>query len=702
MSVPTLVGKLAGGTWLSKRALLTAFFPNLTLWLAAFVVFDQNRELVTTLESRLKLTDDATAGSFLFIAWVMLWTFVTINLQPAFLRWMQGEWSASGPLALLGRLRRQRWRERLAFLQSLDEVIADLQVKLLETRGSAAMVRGVSDREPPLAVITMDLTACVQLVQCCQLSYRRTVVAHAIRHELEVIDAATSVGDTSTLEAHIEAIGKALESLATVQSSARAALHVGSNTPKRWNVVRAAAIKASTDVAAYADRFRAELDAERDRLLRVTQPFYPPTLLAVTSTRLGNVFRATDERLQLRYGLSPWLLVSHLRLVLPKGPAEALLEDATIGLYLAVTVSFMLAVFGVVFSLWLPSAWPAHACHHQEQVETVSFVVAALAGLFALRFLWRQRMLREALAGFVGVAAIMIAARAQGISATQVTIFAAGVVLTFVVCWLPYSNAVEAGVVYCAVVATLFDAHRGKILSALQLRLPSNLDDERYLWKQVTEHLARSYTPNARYYSYATAAGALAPQGDQRSETKVLGTSRDLPGLRTLRAGDLVTISTRKSAAGAYLPVSDARAAEGMLLLCPLESGQPVPRKAVVDAKRMNARVVLSMNVLGDALPPSTVVGDDVELVFMDSAKPPAPHSFSVIVVALAATEVTRVRDTLAATPEELMPSSSAPVSSPALKGATVAMSIAAPITQRDEIVALIAAGAPFAVMRVA
>ena len=143
-----------------------------------------------------------------------------------------------------------------------------------------------------------------------------------------------------------------------------------------------------------------------------------------------------------RYHLDAVLIWSRLQSTLPSEFLTAF-QDAKTSLDLMVTVSAFTILFGLPLSLWVAIKFPTS-------------------------WLWW---------------ALLIG-------------------MVFLLSWLSYQTAIKASLNYGEKIKAAFDLHRWRVLDHLHVELPANLHEERKIWEEVCELLARGYEPDPQYYRY--------------------------------------------------------------------------------------------------------------------------------------------------------------------------------------------------------
>jgi hypothetical protein len=83
-------------------------------------------------------------------------------------------------------------------------------------------------------------------------------------------------------------------------------------------------------------------------------------------------------------------------------------------------------------------------------------------------------------------------------------LFFLGLVSLFLVLafWVFYRSAVLASLAYSDRIKAAFDLYRWKLLEELHRQLPTNLEEERCIWREVSTLLYYGYDPNPSYFKY--------------------------------------------------------------------------------------------------------------------------------------------------------------------------------------------------------
>jgi hypothetical protein len=630
--ITALVGKVVSGNWLSKHGLLTAFFPNLALWtLILGLLF--RRVVGEKLPEGVGATEIA-AWSFLFLVWVMAWTFLTINVQPQILKFMRGDSDPDGLFGPLMALRRRHWRNRIRVRGAMDRAAEEEQVALDELEDR---VKALVERLPPAAddgfLPSHRAAVLDQLHHLGSAAARPEAASVARARELLQGDLAAFERAASVLSGKSPAEVGVKPSVAASKEASRE----GSSVPdlaKRMYV-------AAEDLRIRLSQQRDVIQADRDWHHESTKLVLPTDPNNAGPTRLGNVFRTTEEVLNARYGIRPWLLTPHLRMALPAGYAESLVDDSRLALDLSATLSAMLAIFGTFVAALFAWNWPEIQVFTMKFtfgptaqaiafVGGVSILAAVLSKIVWLVFDLTGRQARYwRVATFALAAALLtipafwapLAPMANGIGRVAILALLLGGIL--IGSHIAYLNAVAAAMVYCENMKTLFDGHRSRILTALRLRIPTTIDDERQLWRQLCQQLDRAYTGSLdpRFVSFTSeTATALPVVRDASPARKVLGAARPLDVFTRLTAADLKQV-TVWGQNGHHANPDDVAKLVGKQLLSPVGTDEPIALHQVAAPRATEGRVLLAVPMASRVLLPHLRTGDRVSLIFVTAEK---------------------------------------------------------------------------------
>jgi hypothetical protein len=591
-----LIGRVVSGNWLSKHALLTAFFPNLVfLALIGGLIVSPGSGGIDSI---------TTPIAFLFVALVVACTYFTMNVQPGLLRLYRGEWNSDGMVSkLVGQQRREFWRNRLQKHRDREVEAAYDQACLEQLRFDIARY----DQAIPTATPTRDD------VHDVRTALRNLSLPLSIRDEVTVTRAAARSMELKPRTGPA-LTGEDLKDFLAAREQLRFAL-----------VARMSRIDTARDAERqwYRDERRRQLPGD-------------PKLIG--PTRLANIFGACDDTLRRRYGLQPWLLTTHLRMALPSGFAETLLDDAKLGLDLSVTLSALLLVYGVIISLVVGSLWPhLHFLGARVTVtdgwQTTVAVVGIVTGTLVTLVAWFALRVAGILLFALMLAGILVRFGDPANPLAKFGAFISLIVLSVVLSVLAYYNATEAATVYCEGIKTLFDTHRSRVLTALRLRVPSRLDDERPLWKQLCDQLdnipPKDIDP--RYVVYANdATTALPAVADDGASFEAFVATRPLAPMTVMTRDDFRSARLFTRGDGRHVPTASVTDATNMVVLSSVGPNEPLLEHYLITEAEFKGRAVCVVPVRA-ALSPVIRTGARVTLMFgADNHSSTSPSGTSV------------------------------------------------------------------------
>jgi hypothetical protein len=255
--------------------------------------------------------------------------------------------------------------------------------------------------------------------------------------------------------------------------------------------------------------------ARRLALSRQLVIYFPSSVEDVMPTRLGNVIRSAELYSWERYRLDSVVVWPRLETTFENGLPDPVL-DARTSVDLMVTLSAFSVLFGVPLATWLAVA-----------VESALPWWAPLAVLVPglLLALWASAAVAAVALG-VGVLADSMARAGEELDRVALGLGVLAAVL--LVAGLTYRNAVEAAVGYGERIKAVLDVHRWRVLDALKLPTPADLDQERALWNDVSALLYRGYRPESELYHYTGAAAdpATAPESSPGLLARTLDAAR--------------------------------------------------------------------------------------------------------------------------------------------------------------------------------
>src|SRR5688572_9896109 len=451
----TILKEVTG--YFDKRALLSAFFPALIFWgLTIILVLLYWPGWALALQTWNKI--DVTGQLLLLIAffvWIAFWTFLTLNFHPLLLRIYEGSW----PIELIVRLRTRYWQKRWDSMDQRDNELG-MQESILRTEQlKFESLRRTIKAHKQEKLVEADITSrgridsILSRVQESLHTLEEQLVAITEREERLfgfrlrikfVPEREQKVTQLSEVRTHI------YEQLAALGDSTREVWdlylkHAPKQGGEPWTRRRADLEQLSkslvdTGQSLLNDIERQRLTLHHDLFLRL-----PPYRKEVVATGLGNVLRAAEARVRLRYELDALLAWSRLEPLLPKEAAESL-QSARTSLDLMLTLSASLLLFGLPLSVWLmlqTTRW------FYWWVPLIVLVAALVARL-------RVAAIPAGIAFVINLFMPISNAGAQNFFRGSVVILMAFAGLSLV-SWVCYQNAVQSCLVYGEKIQSAFD-----------------------------------------------------------------------------------------------------------------------------------------------------------------------------------------------------------------------------------------------------
>jgi hypothetical protein len=275
--------------------------------------------------------------------------------------------------------------------------------------------------------------------------------------------------------------------------------HFRGRSRDRWNALdeRDRELEQEEIAATGEDARRAA--ARRLSLSRRLLVYFPASADDVMPTQLGNVMKAAELYSWDRYRLDSVVIWPRLETTFENGLPDPVL-DARTSLDLMVTLSAYSVLFGVPLAAWLAVAVDSALPWWAPLVVLVPAVLAALWSSAAVAAL---ALGAGVLADRVSSISVELDRTALGLGVLAAVVLLAG---------LTYRNAVETAVAYGERIKATLDIHRWRVLDALKLPIPADLDQERALWNDVSSLLYRGYPPESDLYRYVGAEVAPTPQ----------------------------------------------------------------------------------------------------------------------------------------------------------------------------------------------
>ncbi|PSL57119.1 hypothetical protein B0I31_10296 [Saccharothrix carnea] len=236
-----------------------------------------------------------------------------------------------------------------------------------------------------------------------------------------------------------------------------------------------------------------QVRSERAKVQQELFVWYPQLPHGVLPTRLGNVVRAAEQHPSVRYRLDAVVLWTRLQPLLPKDFADSV-RNAKVSVDLLLTMAVFLPLFGAPLSWWLAVRLPRVVSTPAAWLTYLAMVVCTATACVVLRRA-RDRLMALAVAGILLVVSFWS-------STLRVEIGVLWTVALFVMAYGLYRNAVHAAVAYTERLRTAFDLYRWKLLEELRIALPTTLDEERLVWRDLTQFLYRGGTAEPTGFRY--------------------------------------------------------------------------------------------------------------------------------------------------------------------------------------------------------
>jgi hypothetical protein len=325
----TILDKITG--YFDKSTLISAFFPGLIFWgLTLIIVSVLQVGADAALKSWAGMGIPEQVLVFIaFVAWVMFWSFLTVNFRTMLMQLYEGYWPRVSLWNVFYRWRLAGWRAHWNDLDEQDRSLEEQELALLNLRN----------------------------------------MLNDLRDSLDQIDKQEIEADVATLVDRLEVHLKQLQPFADGDTSLPATLPESSQKTQEWWTQHAASfLKVAGDSAGYGQLMQAaqKLEPLVNQCYRVVQrrrnSLYnklltmPPGREDVMPTMLGNVLKAAEVYPATRYHLDAVLIWSRLQPELPAECSDSL-QVAKTSLDLMVTLSASFIVFGIPLTLWILVRW---------------------------------------------------------------------------------------------------------------------------------------------------------------------------------------------------------------------------------------------------------------------------------------------------------------------------------------------------------
>lgn len=512
----TILKEVTG--YFDKRALMSAFFPAMIFWGTAIILvllYRKGWEQALADWDKIPVTVQLLL-LLAFFVWVAFWTFLTLNFQSLLLRVYEGQW----PLVFLVQLRKRYWLKRWDAMDQRDnelgarESVLEGDRRKFESLRESLKASGPEKQPDPGGLIggKIDLELSGLKEKLSDLE-QEIAEEQTTREQLFSFpgkrvakDPPENTGPTPGVYDQLAELGKRTRE--TWKLYLTHAPDLTSEERKDQDNPWARRRKKLDDLSgALTDdgkNLRAYVNQQRLSLHHEFFLMFPPYRNDVVATHLGNVLKAAEERVRLRYALDALLAWSRLESLLPKEAAESL-QNAKTSLDLMLNLSASLLLFGLPLSVWImlqTTKW------FLWWVPLILLVVALVARL-------RVAAIPAVIALVVSLFLPVSNGAQKFLSGTEavLTAFAA----LSLISWLCYQNAVESCLVYGEKIQSAFDLYRWKLFDELHLQLPPNLEEERKMWEEIGGLLYRGYEPSPDYYRYV--------QDDKKTKAPVVEVS---------------------------------------------------------------------------------------------------------------------------------------------------------------------------------
>lgn len=620
----TILKEFSG--FFDKRSLTSAFFPAMVFWgITISLMLLWTRGWARTLQAWEGLT---LTGQVLllmcFFGVVTVWSFLTLNFQSYLFRLYEGYW----PFEYLADLRRKHWQRRWDSFDQRDNALRKQDTSLYEETTDFDRLLKELDLNPAIKKPPAD----IQLIGG-RLDSDLSALKQALTLLEEEIDYAESSKTTwlrlsNPKHKDSQAPRKTSKAMTSVEICQQLT-ELGPKVRACWETYlpyREFATSAADDPWT---RRRAKLDDLTGRLGEIVKKrwaevgenrlslnhefflMFSPNRSEAMATELGNVLKAAQTRVRLRYHLDTLLVWSRLQPLLPKEVAEPV-QDAKTSVDLMITLSTGLLLFGLPLSVWMAlqsSTWFSW---------WVSLILLAV-GLFA----------RLALAALPAASALVLAwvlpvqnADWQAFLSRAEVVLIALAGLWFL-SWICYQNAVQSCLAYGERIQSAYDLYRWKVLEELHLQLPPNLKEERRTWEELGQLLYRGSDPSSEYYRYV--------KDDKKTKETIpppVSVSRlpvpasQLPAFHPITNADIIESDLPDK----DLPIDVVRSKGALadkLPLIALPANQPVSAAVLKSKADLSDHVAVGIEIqAGDLLGGKLAPGNLIDIIITSSVAP--------------------------------------------------------------------------------
>jgi hypothetical protein len=409
---------------------------------------------------------------FAFFIWVAFWSFLTANFRTSFSRLFEGYWPNIWPLRQFYTWKRARWQKRWSDLNKRDNELGEQEGLLLREHLAYQKLRD--------SLKSTQISTSQPLGDTNQIGNELDTFLDQLEARVQVLDISrpSSISEIQTLGM------KTRNWLQTIvpRQQAEATQHSSGNWTQRYFRLEKCIERLDHEV----EMRLTDVQVQRQPLYRDISLYFPSERSNIMPTRLGNVLKAAEIYPWKRYRLDAVVIWSRMESSLPDAFSTTF-ENAKISLDLMITLATYILIFGIPWAVWI-------VVHNAMMLPWWPPLILALIAL-ALRL-----YIFAGIAFIACLAPFFLASPPIALARTQIAvILLVGIAILF---WLCYQNAVQAALAYGEQIKSAFDLYRWKVLEALHLQLPKDLDEERKTWEAVDGLLLRSYRPDARYYRY--------------------------------------------------------------------------------------------------------------------------------------------------------------------------------------------------------
>ncbi|WP_217572377.1 hypothetical protein [Streptomyces sp. GbtcB7] len=462
--------------YFDQRALLSVFFPSLVFWTGALLtvglVEHRTARVVQLWQRQPGLVQAGVVVGYLAV--ITFWSLLWQNAGEALDRLYQGHWPKTGPTVRPTRRAASRHlRARLRLIE-LDLRLEHAEAAAAAERAAFPAPESVVPAVSPLSEDTVD-------------------------RELDALEALLDRrGPADPLTGWSGRCRVLAEQLAP---------HSETQDP-RWGERLSRFSRAAEGLALALEEAELALREQRSTIHQQLFLRYPQPPVQPLPTRLGNVIRAAEQYPRIRYGLDPVVIWPRLQPVLPAEYADSM-RTAKAGVDLLCTLAAYMCLFGLPLVVWVA----ARVSDPGEPLLVWSALVSgvpttvALCAAVSRRRLWCAVWLAVATIAATPLVAALPAHSPEP-HGWRGTALRAGLAVLLCLAVLAlslaaYRGAVQAGIVFADRLRSAFDLHRSRVLDAMGLQRPGDLDQEQAVWASLCAFLYRGSPPPPGALGYA-------------------------------------------------------------------------------------------------------------------------------------------------------------------------------------------------------